>query len=105
MNKIFLFLALFVFDAHADKVEHGICGAVRYALALGGPLITIVIIGAALLAIFGKIPWHALIALCVFTGIFFNSPKITKAITGKHGCCMKGEKWQTGHGCQPIHKE
>ncbi|MFP3027114.1 MAG: TrbC/VirB2 family protein, partial [Wolbachia sp.] len=43
-------------------------------------MITIVIIGAALLAIFGRMPWPALFALGVFTAVFFGAPKIVKAI-------------------------
>ncbi|QMV47408.1 TrbC/VirB2 family protein [Wolbachia pipientis] len=43
-------------------------------------MITIVIIGAALLAIFGRMPWPALFALGVFTAVFFGAPKIVAAI-------------------------
>ena len=43
-------------------------------------MITIVIIGAALLAIFSRMPWPALFALGVFTAVFFGAPKIVAAI-------------------------
>ncbi len=43
-------------------------------------MITVVIIGAALLAIFGRMPWPALFALGAFTAVFFGAPKIVTAI-------------------------
>jgi hypothetical protein len=53
---------------------------VNYIHGLGGPMITVVIIGAALLSIFGKIQWPALFALGVFTATFFGAPAIVRAI-------------------------
>ncbi len=52
----------------------------EYARKLGGPMITIVIIGAALLAIFGRMPWPALFALGTFTAVFFGAPTVVSAI-------------------------
>lgn len=47
---------------------------------------TIVIIGAALLAIFGRMPWPALFALGVFCAVFFGAKAIvTKVIGGVGG--------------------
>ncbi len=73
MKNFLLLVALifsFVFDANAakpaktsvddDTTEGVICKIVDYTHKLGGPMITIVIIGAALLAIFGRMPWPAL---------------------------------------------
>ncbi|MFP3021011.1 TrbC/VirB2 family protein [Wolbachia endosymbiont (group A) of Pogonocherus hispidulus] len=83
MKKFLLLVALilsFAFDANADETSTVICSIVKYTQDLGGPMITIVIIGAALLAIFGRMPWPALFALGVFTAVFFGAPKIVKAI-------------------------
>ncbi len=71
--KNFLLLAVlifsFAFDANAadafvdtsDTTSSVICKIIGYTHGIGGPMITIVIIGAALLAIFGRMPWPALI--------------------------------------------
>ncbi|MDG7057051.1 MAG: TrbC/VirB2 family protein [Wolbachia endosymbiont of Penenirmus auritus] len=85
MKKFILFVALifsFAFDASAaDNTTEGvICKIVDYTHKLGGPMITIVIIGAALLAIFGRMPWPALFALGAFTAVFFGAPAIITAI-------------------------
>ncbi|MDG7056164.1 MAG: TrbC/VirB2 family protein [Wolbachia endosymbiont of Meromenopon meropis] len=91
MKKILLFIALimsFVFDASAakqskpqgDETSEVICSIVKYTQSIGGPMITVVIIGAALLAIFGRMPWPALFALGAFTAVFFGAPKIVTAI-------------------------
>lgn len=83
MKKFLLLVALifsFVFDANADETTTVICKIVDYTHSLGGPMITIVIIGAALLAIFGRMPWPALFALGAFTAVFFGAPKIVTTI-------------------------
>ncbi|WCR59777.1 MAG: hypothetical protein PG978_001225 [Wolbachia endosymbiont of Ctenocephalides felis wCfeF] len=85
MKKFLLLVALvlsFAFDASAadDTTEGVICKIVKYTQDLGGPMITIVIIGAALLAIFGRMPWPALFALGAFTAVFFGAPAVIKAI-------------------------
>ncbi|WP_168464486.1 TrbC/VirB2 family protein [Wolbachia endosymbiont of Ctenocephalides felis wCfeT] len=89
MKKFLLLIVLifsFTFDAHADETAGVICKIVGYINDLGGPMITIVIIGAALLAIFGRMPWPALFALGAFTAVFFGAPKIVTAITGHETC-------------------
>jgi hypothetical protein len=72
MKKFLLFVALilsFAFDASAnttaaaDATSKVIFNIIEYNQGLGGPMITIVIIGAVLLAIFGRMPWPALFAL------------------------------------------
>jgi hypothetical protein len=91
MKKFLLFVALilsFTFDASAnnssatnkntfveqnDTTSKVICKIIGYTHGIGGPMITIVIIGAALLAIFGRMPWPALFALGAFTGVFWCS--------------------------------
>ncbi|MFP3036033.1 MAG: TrbC/VirB2 family protein [Wolbachia sp.] len=85
MKKFLLFVALilsFAFDANADDdtTRGVICKIIKYTHSLGGPMITIVIIGAALLAIFGRMPWPALFALGAFTAVFFGAPAVVTAI-------------------------
>ncbi|MBA8754921.1 TrbC/VirB2 family protein [Wolbachia pipientis] len=46
-----------------------ICNIIGYVWGIGGPLMTVVIIGAALLAIFGRMPWPALFALGIFCAV------------------------------------
>ncbi|MFP3036032.1 MAG: TrbC/VirB2 family protein [Wolbachia sp.] len=90
MKKFLLLMALilsFAFDANADVTSQVICKIVNYTHSLGGPMITIVIIGAALLAIFGRMPWPALFALGAFTAVFFGAPAVVTAITGKATTC------------------
>ncbi|MGL9717918.1 MAG: TrbC/VirB2 family protein [Wolbachia sp.] len=89
MKKFLLLMVLILFsafDANADDTSDVICKIVSYTHGLGGPMITIVIIGAALLAIFGRMPWPALFALGAFTAVFFGAPAVVKAITGKEAC-------------------
>ncbi|WCR59776.1 MAG: hypothetical protein PG978_001224 [Wolbachia endosymbiont of Ctenocephalides felis wCfeF] len=92
MKKFLLLAALifsFAFDANADATSGVICKIVNYTHSLGGPMITIVIIGAALLAIFGRMPWPALFALGAFTAVFFGAPAVVTAITGKATTCTQ----------------
>ncbi|WCR58299.1 TrbC/VirB2 family protein [Wolbachia endosymbiont of Ctenocephalides felis wCfeJ] len=92
MKNFLLLVALvlsFAFDANADATTKTICNIINYTKTLGGPMITIVIIGAALLAIFGKMPWPALFALGAFTAVFFGAPAVVKAITGKETTCTQ----------------
>lgn len=79
----------FAFDANADETTGVICKIVDYTHSIGGPMITIVIIGAAMLAIFGRMPWPALFALGAFTAVFFGAPKIVSTIApGIAGACL-----------------
>ncbi|WP_341816986.1 TrbC/VirB2 family protein [Wolbachia endosymbiont (group A) of Agelastica alni] len=85
MKNFLLLVALilsFAFDAHAnlDATSAVICKIMGYAHGIGGPMITIVIIGAALLAIFGRMPWPALFALGAFTAVFFGAPAVVSKI-------------------------
>jgi type IV secretory pathway VirB2 component (pilin) len=85
MEKFFLLMALilsFAFDANAgdDTTSVVMFRIIKYIKGLGGPIITVVIIGTALLAIFGRMPWPALFALCVFTAVFFGANKIVEVI-------------------------
>ncbi|WP_353276595.1 TrbC/VirB2 family protein [Wolbachia endosymbiont (group A) of Agelastica alni] len=100
MKNFLLLVALilsFAFDASADETSAVICKIVGYTKTIGGPMITIVIIGAALLSIFGRMPWPALFALGMFTAAFFGAPAIVKTITGQETCttCPSGKTWDT----------
>ncbi len=57
-------------------------------------MITIVIIGTALLAIFGRMPWPALFALGAFTAVFFGAPAVVSSITSfdKKKCVCESGK-------------
>lgn len=102
MKNFLLLVALilsFAFDANADETSALICNIVEYTKIIGAPMITIVIIGAALLSIFGRMPWPALFALGMFTAAFFGAPAIVKAITGQDGCrCPSGQTMKAGTG-------
>ena len=111
MKNFLLLVALilsFAFDnAFADAVTddattNTICKIVGYTHGIGGPMITIVIIGAALLAIFGRMPWPALFALGAFTAVFFGAPVVvSKIVPGGVICkdgvtaCPDGKRWDT----------
>lgn len=88
MNK-FLFILLitlfFSFPNYAgtetkDVTSDVICNIIKYIWQIGGPLMTVVIIGAALLAIFGRMPWPALVALGVFCAVFFGAKTIVEKL-------------------------
>ncbi|QOD38385.1 TrbC/VirB2 family protein [Candidatus Wolbachia massiliensis] len=69
-----------------DTTAQVICNIIGYVWGIGGPLMTVVIIGAALLAIFGRMPWPALFALGVFCAVFFGAKTIvTKLMSGIGG--------------------
>lgn len=117
MKNFLSFLTLilsFAFDAGASPATQGsttadptstsICKIVNYIQSLGGPMITIVIIGAALLAIFGRMPWPALFALGAFTAVFFGAPKIVEVIAPGQiagRCCPENQTWHPGTGSNP----
>ncbi|RDD34451.1 TrbC/VIRB2 family protein [Wolbachia endosymbiont of Cylisticus convexus] len=93
MKNFLLLVALilsFAFDANADETSTVICKIVNYIHGLGGPMITIVIIGAALLAIFGRMPWPALFALGAFTAVFFGAPVVVSKIVPDGMFCKDG---------------
>ncbi|WP_341815811.1 MULTISPECIES: TrbC/VirB2 family protein [unclassified Wolbachia] len=69
-------------DAGADTTAQVICNIIGYVWGIGGPLMTVVIIGAALLAIFGRMPWPALFALGVFCAVFFGAKTIVIKVMG-----------------------
>ncbi|MCA7010035.1 TrbC/VirB2 family protein [Wolbachia endosymbiont of Tribolium confusum] len=108
MKNFLLLVALilsFAFDVHADETSAVICKIVDYTQSIGGPMITVVIIGAALLAIFGRMPWPALFALGAFTAVFFGAPKIVNVIApGVAGACMSCPSGQEMYGSTCVAK-
>ncbi|MDN5247822.1 MAG: TrbC/VirB2 family protein [Wolbachia endosymbiont of Tyrophagus putrescentiae] len=92
---VIAFILSFAFSASAaDTTSSVICNVVGYIQDLGVPIVTVVIIGAALLAIFGRMPWPALVALGVFVAVFFGAPKIVSTISPiGEPCCPKGQTW------------
>ncbi|QOD38065.1 TrbC/VirB2 family protein [Candidatus Wolbachia massiliensis] len=105
MKRFLLLVALilsFAFDANAadfvdknDTTSTVICNIIGYTHGIGGPMITIVIIGAALLAIFGRMPWPALFALGAFTAVFFGAPIVVSKIMPNSGVICKNGAVET----------
>ncbi|OCA06722.1 TrbC/VirB2 family protein [Wolbachia endosymbiont of Trichogramma pretiosum] len=98
----FTFDNAFAADVTDDVTTNTICKIVGYTHGIGGPMITIVIIGAALLAIFGRMPWPALFALGAFTAVFFGAPVVvSKIVPGGVICkdgttaCPDGKRWDS----------
>ncbi|WP_434732259.1 TrbC/VirB2 family protein [Wolbachia endosymbiont of Zygogramma bicolorata] len=86
---VILFVVLifsYAFDAHADGATDVMCNVIGYVHGIGGPMITVVVIGTSLLAIFGRMPWPSLFSLGMFVAVFFGAPKIATAITEKNVC-------------------
>lgn len=92
IRKVFciLLIVLFISFSHVgsaansndDTTAQVICNIIGYVWGIGGPLMTVVIIGAALLAIFGRMPWPALFALGVFCAVFFGAKTIVIKVMG-----------------------
>ncbi|WP_261722479.1 TrbC/VirB2 family protein [Wolbachia pipientis] len=67
-----------------DATKEVICNIVEYIWKIGIPVMTVVVIGAAILSIFGRMQWAALVALVVFMGVFFGASTIvTKFVPDK----------------------
>ncbi|GAT75732.1 type IV secretion system protein VirB2 [Ehrlichia ruminantium] len=59
------------------------CNVIKFVQKLGLPIMTGVILGSSIMAIFGKLPWPAIVMLVVFTAIFFGAGKLmTKFANG-----------------------
>ncbi len=95
-RKVFniLFIVLFISfshvgsaaaDTNTDTTAQVICNIIGYVWGIGGPLMTVGIIGAALLAIFGRMPWPALFALGIFCAVFFGAKTIVIKVMGGIG--------------------
>ncbi|CAI27339.1 TrbC/VirB2 family protein [Ehrlichia ruminantium] len=59
-----------------DTVTKVICNVINFVQRLGLPIMTGVILGSSIMAIFGKLPWPAIVMLVVFTAIFFGAGKL-----------------------------
>ena len=78
--SVFLYTAEVNATDGPDVTSQTICKIIKYIWTIGGPLMTVVIIGAALLAIFGRMPWPALVALGVFCAVFFGAATIVSRL-------------------------
>ncbi|SCV66167.1 TrbC/VIRB2 family protein [Anaplasma phagocytophilum] len=63
-------------DHKNEDTSRVICNVVTFAQKLGLPIMTGVILGSSVMAIFGRLAWPAIAMLIVFTAIFFGSSKI-----------------------------
>ncbi|UTO55718.1 TrbC/VirB2 family protein [Neoehrlichia mikurensis] len=57
-------------------VQQVICNVILFVQKLGLPIMTGVIVGSSIMAIFGRLAWPAIVMLIVFTAIFFGSAKL-----------------------------
>ncbi|MFV9893427.1 MAG: TrbC/VirB2 family protein, partial [Anaplasma ovis] len=87
-------------DDTATKV---ICNVIGFVQKLGLPIMTGVILGSSIMAIFGKLAWPAIVMLVVFTAIFFGAGKLmAKFAAGINGDeaskfnCVDGGKASLG---------
>lgn len=69
-----------------------ICNVIKYVRSIGLPIMTGVIVGSSIMAVFGRLAWPAIAALIIFTGVFFGADKIISKFaegvisSGEHGC-------------------
>ncbi|KJV83705.1 trbC/VIRB2 family protein [Anaplasma phagocytophilum str. CRT53-1] len=63
-------------EEHKGDTSKVICNVVEFVQKLGLPIMTGVILGSSVMAIFGRLAWPAIAMLIVFTAIFFGSSKI-----------------------------
>ncbi|GAT76663.1 type IV secretion system protein VirB2 [Ehrlichia ruminantium] len=72
-----------------DDVTKVMCNVIKFVQNLGLPIMTGVILGSSIMAIFGKLPWPAIVMLVVFTAIFFGAGKLmskfAKGVGGNNG--------------------
>ena len=59
-----------------------ICNVVVFVQKLGLPIMTGVILGSSIMAIFGRLAWPAIVMLIVFTAIFFGAGKLIAKFAG-----------------------
>ncbi|WP_180811050.1 TrbC/VirB2 family protein [Ehrlichia ruminantium] len=82
-----------------DTVTTVICNVINFVQKLGLPIMTGVILGSSIMAIFGKLPWPAIVMLVVFTAIFFGAGKlISKFANGLD--VMKDSSTNNGEICK-----
>ncbi|WP_272899038.1 TrbC/VirB2 family protein [Anaplasma platys] len=78
-----------------DVAAKVICNVVVFVQRLGLPIMTGVILGASIMAIFGKMAWASIVVLVVFTAIFFGAGKLMqKFAAGLNNEFGKAEEFQ-----------
>ncbi|QLK58230.1 TrbC/VirB2 family protein [Ehrlichia ruminantium] len=89
-------------DTGVTKV---MCNVISFVQKLGLPIMTGVILGSSIMAIFGKLPWPAIVMLVVFTAIFFGAGKLmTKFADGVNGTQTGEVCPNNGGGATPVVK-
>nr|WP_230957234.1 TrbC/VirB2 family protein [Ehrlichia ruminantium] len=73
-----------------DTVTRVICNVIGFVQKLGLPIMTGVILGSSIMAIFGKLPWPAIVMLVVFTAIFFGAGKLMHKFASGVGVANNG---------------
>ncbi|MFV9870812.1 MAG: TrbC/VirB2 family protein [Anaplasma ovis] len=63
-------------DTDKDVATKVICNVILFVQKLGLPIMTGVILGASVMAVFGRLAWPAIAMLVVFTAIFFGASKL-----------------------------
>lgn len=77
-----------------DVAAKVICNVVVFVQRLGLPIMTGVILGASIMAIFGKLAWAAIVMLVVFTAIFFGAGKLIQKFAAGVGNDVIGNSQQ-----------
>ncbi len=72
-------------SARNDPVRMVMCNVIDFVKNLGLPIMTGVIIGSSVLAIFGRLAWPAIVMLVVFTAIFFGAGAVISKFTENLG--------------------
>ncbi|AHX04457.1 TrbC/VirB2 family protein [Ehrlichia japonica] len=79
-----------------DDVSKVICNVIKFVQKLGLPIMTGVILGSSIMAIFGRLPWPAIVMLVVFTAIFFGAGKlVSKFVSGVNSNMTNGTDCST----------
>ncbi|ASI48260.1 MAG: TrbC/VirB2 family protein [Anaplasma ovis] len=68
--------------ANGEVVSKVICNVVVFVQKLGLPIMTGVILGSSIMAVFGRLAWPAIVMLVVFTAIFFGAGKLISKFAG-----------------------
>ncbi|RZB12677.1 type VI secretion protein [Ehrlichia minasensis] len=79
-----------------DTVTKVICNVVVFVQKLGLPIMTGVILGSSIMAIFGRLPWPAIVMLVVFTAIFFGAGKLISKFAGGIDSVKDGGQFDCG---------
>ncbi|AHC39547.1 TrbC/VirB2 family protein [Ehrlichia muris] len=79
-----------------DDISKVICNVIVFVQKLGLPIMTGVILGSSIMAIFGRLPWPAIVMLVVFTAIFFGAGKlVSKFVNGINNTMTTGTDCST----------